>query len=128
MNIRSPLATALVVAVVVPALVAGPAEASDEVRRHGYCTGSASVKIKAQHDDGRIDLEAEVDANRNRKTWHWVLRHNGYVSFRGRAITRAPSGSFTVERSALNASGLDRFKFRAKHRPSGQVCVVRVKL
>ena len=128
MNIRSPLATALVLAVAVPTLIAGPAEASGEVRRNGSCTGSASVKIKAQHDDGRIELEAEVDSNRNRQTWRWVFRHNGYVSFTGKAITRAPSGSFEVERRAVNAKGIDSFKFRAKHRRSGQVCVVRVNL
>jgi hypothetical protein len=128
MNIRSPLATALVLAVAVPTLVAWPAEASDDVRRRGSCTGNASVKIKAQHDDGRIELEAEVDSNRVGQTWRWVLRHNGYVSFRGRAVTRAPSGSFEVERRAVNVSGIDAFKFRARHRPSGQVCVVRVNL
>src|SRR4029453_8628967 len=101
---------------------------SDEVRRSGSCTGSATVKIKAKHDDGRIELEAEVDSNRAGQRWRWVFRHNGYVSFTGRAITRAPSGSFEVERRAVNARGIDAFKFRAKHRASGQVCAVRVKL
>ena len=129
MNTRNPLVAALVLAVAIPALSAGPAQASGgEVRRTGSCTGSAEVKIKAKHDDGRIELEAEVDSNRIGQVWRWSIRHNGTVSFRGRAITRAPSGSFEVERRALNVSGLDSFKFRARHRPTGQVCVVRVKL
>jgi hypothetical protein len=125
---RNPLVAALVLAVAIPALASAPAEASDDVRRSGYCTGSASVKIKAEHDDGRIELEAEVDSNRRGQTWRWGFRHNGYASFRGRAITRGSSGSFEVERRAVNARGLDWFKFRASHRASGQVCVVRVKL
>jgi uncharacterized protein (DUF2147 family) len=129
MNTRNPLAAALVLAVAIPALAAGPAQASsDEVRRTGSCTGSANVKIKAKHDDGRIDIEAEVDSNRNGQVWRWSLRHNGDLSYRGKARTVAPSGSFTIERRTLNAAGVDSFKFRAKHRPSGQVCVVRVKL
>ena len=128
MSNRNPLVAALVLAVAIPALASAPAQASDEVRRSGSCTGSASVKIKAKHDDGRIELEAEVDSNRAGQRWRWVFRHNGYVSFTGRAITRAPSGSFEVERRAVNARGIDAFKFRAKHRASGQVCVVRVKL
>lgn len=129
MNTRNPLAAALVLAVAIPALSAAPAQASgDEVRRIGSCTGSARVEIKAKHDDGRIELEAEVDTNRIGRTWRWVIRHNGFVSFRGRAVTRAPSGSFEVERSAVNVRGLDSFKFRARHRPTGQVCVVRVTL
>jgi hypothetical protein len=130
MKTRTPLAAALVLAVVIPAVAAGPAQArsGDEVVRTGSCTGSADVKIKAKRDDGRIELEAEVDSNRNGQMWRWVLRHNGDVSYRGKAITRAPSGSFEVERRPLDASGADSFKFRAKHRPTGQVCVVRVKL
>jgi hypothetical protein len=86
------------------------------------------VKIKAKHDDGRIELEAEVDSNRIGQVWRWSIRHNGDLAFAGRARTVAPSGSFEVERRALNAAGIDSFKFRAKHRPSGQVCVVRVSL
>jgi hypothetical protein len=118
MSNRNPLVAALVLAVAIPALASAPAQASDEVRRSGSCTGSASVKIKAKH----------VDSNRVGQRWRWVFRHNGYVSFTGRATTRAPSGSFEVERRAVNARGIDAFKFRAKHRASGQVCVVRVKL
>ena len=129
MNTRNPLAAALVLAVAIPVLSAAPAQASgDEVRRTGTCTGRAEVKIKAKHDDGRIELEAEVDSNRNGQVWRWSIRHNGDLSFVGRAVTRAPSGSFEVERRALNVSGLDAFKFRARHRPTGQVCVVRVNL
>jgi len=130
MNTRNPLAAALVLAVAIPALSAGPAQArsGDEVRRTGTCTGRAEVKIKAKHDDGRIELEAEVDSNRNGQVWRWSIRHNGDLSFVGRARTVAPSGSFTVERRALNAAGIDAFKFRARHRASGQVCVVGVKL
>ena len=130
MNTRNPLAAALVLAVAIPALAAGPAQArsGDEVRRTGSCTGRAEVTIKAKHDDGRIEIEAEVDSNRNGQVWRWSLRHNGDLSYRGKARTVAPSGSFSIERRPLNVAGVDSFKFRAKHRASGQVCVVRVKL
>jgi hypothetical protein len=128
MNSRNPLVAALVLAVAIPALAAGPAQArsGDEVRRTGSCTGSADVTIKAKPDDSRIEIEAEVDSNHNGQVWRWSLRHNGDLSYRGRARTVAPSGSFTIERKPLDLSGADSFKFRARH--SGQVCVVRVKL
>jgi uncharacterized protein (DUF2147 family) len=130
MNTRNPLAAALVLAVAIPALAAGPAQArsGDEVRATGSCTGSADVRIKAKHDDGRIEIEAEVDSNHNGQVWRWSLRHNGDLSYRGRARTVAPSGSFSIERRPLDVAGSDAFKFRAKHRASGQVCTVRVKL
>jgi hypothetical protein len=42
--------------------------------------------------------------------------------------TRPPSGSFEVERKTGNASGTDRFKFRAVNKRSGEVCVARVSI
>ena len=61
-----------------------------------------------------------MDSNHNGQVWRWSIRHNGTVSFRGRAITRAPSGSFEVERKPANKAGTDTFVFRAVH--AGEVC------
>ena len=129
MRIHTHVAAAVLLATVVPPLAAGAAQAQsgDEVVRRGSCTGSTDWKIKAKHDDGRIEVEAEIDSNHNGQTWRWVLRHNGSVSARGKSVTKAPSGSFTVERRTVDVVGTDAFKFRAT-RASGEVCVARVRL
>ena len=120
---------AVLIAAVLPVAGAGPAHASDrEVIRHGSCTGSTDWKMKAKPDDGRIEVEAEIDSNRSGQKWRWVLRHEGNVVDRGRSTTRPPSGSFSVERRTNNARGTDSFKFRAKNPRSGEVCVARVSL
>jgi hypothetical protein len=97
-----------------------------EVSRQGHCSGSAVWKLKAKPDDGRLKIEAEVDANRNGRVWSWRILHDGYVSYRGTRITRAPSGSFTVERRVVDMSGPDSIGFRATSHASGQTCRGRV--
>lgn len=107
--------------------LAAPAHAGDDDRqRSGSCAGSTNWKIKAGPDDGRMEVEAEIDSNRNRQIWDWSLRHNGRYADSGTSTTRGPSGSFEVERRTANAPGKDTFKFRAVNRASGEVCIARV--
>jgi hypothetical protein len=122
------IALATVALLAVPTLVlAAPAHAGDGDReRTGSCSGSTNWKIKAGPDDGRMEVEAEIDSNRTGQTWRWTLRHEGRVADRGTSVTRGPSGSFDVERRTANTAGTDTFKFRAVNRASGEVCVARV--
>ena len=123
MHRRTGTVTALVCLAAL-ALPVTPASASggDDVRRSGDCTGSATWKLKAKPDDGRIEVEAEVDTNRNGQTWRWRLRHNGSTTAHGLKTTQAPSGSFTVRRRVVDLSGPDTLRFRAEDVASGQVC------
>jgi hypothetical protein len=93
----------------------------DEKRVAGNCTGAATSKLKAKHDDGRTDTEFEVDQNRNGVTWKVRFRLNGERVVRTTATTHAPSGSFSVERKIGNPAGSDDIVARAIS-PSGQVC------
>ncbi|MFP5362803.1 MAG: hypothetical protein ACLGI5_08755 [Thermoleophilia bacterium] len=100
----------------------GVARRGDRAKRvTGRCTGRATAKIKAKHDDGRIETEFEVDQNRNGVAWKVTIRRNGVRVASTTATTRAPSGSFSVERRIANAAGPDRITARATSR-SGQVC------
>jgi hypothetical protein len=93
-----------------------------EVRRHGSCSGPAHWKLKAKPDDGRLQIELEVDANRIGMVWSWRILHDGYVSFHGTRTTQAPSGSFKVERRVVDMAGADTIGFRAKSHATGQTC------
>ena len=108
------------VAVLVGALPA--AAGGQEVIRSGSCSGSADWKLKAKPDDGRIEVEFEVDQNRNGQRWRVVLRRDGDRFFRGIRETHAPSGSFEVSRRPANTPGPNRMKARAVNLGSGQVC------
>ncbi|WP_028644482.1 hypothetical protein [Nocardioides sp. URHA0020] len=108
---------------------AGAAQANDRgVVRQGSCTGSTHAKIKAKPDDGRIEVESEIDSNRSGQVWRWTLRHDGRVVSHGRSRTAGRSGSFEVERRPRDTAGADAFKFRAVNAATGEVCVARVRL
>ncbi len=110
----------LAVAVAVPAL---PAAANDgDVTRRGDCSGRTDWKLKASEQDSRIEVEGEIDSNRNGQTWRWRLLHNGSLSDRGTKVTRAPSGSFEVRRVVVDLRGTDKLVFRATNPASGETC------
>jgi hypothetical protein len=94
--------------------------------RSGSCSGATAWRIKARPDDGRLEVEAEIDSNHRGQTWRWVLRHDGRMVARGRSVTAGRSGSFEVERRTRNAPGTDALRFRATNVRSGEVCVARV--
>ena len=87
------LTALLAIGVALPAVA--PAKNNPGVTRTGVCSGlGANWKLKAKHDDGRVETEFEVDQNVNGRRWNVVIRRNGVVVFRGARVTRAPSGSF----------------------------------
>ena len=92
----------------------------DRVIRTGSCSTGAGWKLKVKTDDGRLEVEGEVDTNVAGQQWRWTIRHNGSVSDRGTATTTARSGSFEVERKVVDLAGTDAITFRAVR--DGQVC------
>ena len=116
--------TALALACLTLGALAPAATASggddDRVIRTGSCSGSADWKLKVKTDDGRLEVEGEIDSNVAGQRWRWTLRHNGSVSDRGVGTTTARSGSFEVERKVVDLAGTDAITFRAVR--DGQVC------
>jgi hypothetical protein len=93
-----------------------------EVIKRGSCSGSATWKLKAKHDDGAIETEFEVDQNVAGKRWRVAIRQNGVRRFVGIRTTKAPSGSFTVHRRLDNKPGSDRIVGKATALATGQTC------
>lgn len=91
------------------------------VRVTGSCDGDSTAKLKAKPDDGRLEVEFEVDENRVGSAWTVTITRNDDTVVRRTATTRAPSGSFSVERKIANPAGTDRISARAVS-PSGEVC------
>ena len=120
------LATAALLAV--PA-VATPAHAKggDAVRNSASCA-SGTIKVKAKADNGKLEVEGEVDTNRVGQTWNWRIVRDGTVAAKGSKTTAGPSGSFSVTRRIANPAGQDTIKFRAVRPATGQSCSVKVTL
>jgi hypothetical protein len=92
------------------------------VIKTGRCSSGASWKPKAKHDDGLIEIEFEVDQNISGRRWNVVLTRDGVVVFPGARITRAPSGSFEINRRIRNPVGSDRIVASARAGRGGQLC------
>jgi hypothetical protein len=110
-------AAAVLVLWAVPAV---PAKDREDVRVAGTCTGASSSKLKLSDEDGRIEVEFEVDQNRVGVRWRVVLRQNGRVVRRTTRVTRRPSGSFEARLLAANRPGPDRFAATATR--AGETC------
>jgi hypothetical protein len=112
----------------VPAVSATAKDGDGRVIRTGDCSGRTDWKIKAKPDDGRIEVEWEVDQNRNGQVWTWTIRHDGSTVASGRRTTSAPSGSFSVERRIVDAQGQHRVSATARNVRTGEVCRASVRI
>ena len=113
-------AVAAVAGLALTATPAGVARDGDVLVR-GTCTKSSTSKLKLSREDGRVEVEFEVDQNRNGVTWRIVLTRNGTRVFSGARTTRPPSGSFEARRVVGDTPAADRFRARATS-PFGDVC------
>ena len=97
-----------------------------DVERHGTCSGAAHWEFDASHENGRIEMEFEVDSAKAGKTWHVKLSHNGSV-FDTLNKTTDHEGNFDVDRYVNDTSGTDTLGAKAVS-PSGQVCKGRLSI
>jgi hypothetical protein len=94
-----------------------------DVRVAGSCTDSTTSKLKVSGEDAGIEVEFEVDQNRNGVRWTVTLQRNGKLVGRRVGITRGPSGSFEARFVTRNGPGADRFVARATR--VGETCTAR---
>jgi hypothetical protein len=117
---------ATVVGVGMIGIFTAPASAShggggNGVQERGSCSGGGAFKLKAKHDDGRIEVEYQVDTNRAGQVWHVRLTDNGTRFFNADRRTSPPSGSFEINRRVTNRPGSDTIRAHAtfNHRTCG---------
>jgi hypothetical protein len=122
-RLRQNLIVAGVVAsAILVTMVPSVAANSRDIIRTGSCTGASDWKLKLSPEDGRIEVEWEIDSNRTGQVWTVVLKHNGTEVARTARKTVAPSGSFEYRRVEPNRRGTDRFNAYARNRTTGEYC------
>jgi hypothetical protein len=118
------LALAAVLTVAGAGLTATPlasAKDGDGVRARGTCTHGSSATLKVHREDNGIEVEFEVDQNRNHVPWKVMLRRNGSLVLSSTATTRAPSGSFEIHRVTSGSGTISAVATR-----SGERCAATV--
>ena len=104
MSKRSVLMTIASVTALALLALGSPAFAKDgDVLVRGTCTGKSASKLKLSAENGRIEVEFEVDQNRNGVPWTVVLTRNGTRVAQLTRVTKAPSGSFEARKLIANA-------------------------
>ena len=106
-NVKRFARSRLVLPTALAAVPAAPAKDGD-VRRAGRCTGASTAKIKLSEENGRIEIEFEVDQNRVGVRWNMVLRGNGTVIRRASRVTRAERGPSSCGHWTANRTGAER--------------------
>jgi hypothetical protein len=105
------------------AFASGAGAKDGDVEVAGTCTGAARAELDLSHEDGGVEVELEVDQNRNGVRWTVQLYRNGVLAGTRVWVTRGPCGSFEARFVTRNGPGVDRFVARAT-RP-GERCVAR---
>lgn len=109
-------------------VIAVPAVASAgdrDVIREGLCSGRSDWKLKLSPEDGRIEVEFEVDQNVVGDEWRVRIRHDGQLAFRGTRTTRGASASFELRIVEPNNAGADVFGARARNLSTDELCAGR---
>jgi hypothetical protein len=112
-----------VVAALVLAVPAVASAGGRDVIREGRCSGRSDWKLKLSPENGRIEVEFEVDQNVVGDVWRIRIRHDEDLVFRERRTTRGASGSFEVRIVEPNNVGTDAFRARARNVSTDEVCV-----
>jgi hypothetical protein len=98
------------------------AKGGDATIRTGNCSMNSDWKLKVKPDDGKLEVEFEVDQNKNGQLWNVTLKRDGNAFFSGQKTTKAPSGSFSIERRTTNGAGTDKIVGKATNAKTGETC------
>ena len=83
------------------------------VSSSGACTSGGHFQLKAKHDDGRIEMEYQVDTDHAGQVWAVRITDNGAVVVSRHATTAGPSGSFTIRKVIADRPGPDKIHAHA---------------
>jgi hypothetical protein len=117
-------AVALSAAVVLLGAAAPASAKSGDVVKRAACSGASVTKLKLSAEGSRMETELEVDSNRTGQRWSVGLYRIGTKVASTTAVTRAPSGSFSVRRLVSNGAGRETVKGLATNSSTGEVCRV----
>ena len=122
-------ATAICSVLVLSAPTSASAAAPGVVSR-STCTQGTNAMLTLSHDDGHVEAEIELHADRAGQTWK-VLFYNENV--REFAVSQRTSpedggGTLSVSRLLANHAGTDRITATATNRVTKERCVVRATL
>jgi hypothetical protein len=89
--------------------------------KQGPCSASADWKLSVKPDNGRLQVEFEVEHAKPGSTWSVRMTDNGTQFFTG-SRTANSQHKFQVRKLTNNRAGADKVTAQATNDASGQVC------
>lgn len=100
----------------------GPVAAKEgDLIARGSCGGRIKTKLKASPENGRIELEYELDNAAPNEAWRILIRKNGRTILRTTRRTNG-FGDLEVRKLTSNGNGNERIEASAKRVSGGGVC------
>ena len=72
------------------AMAARHAPSKGGITATGPCSGASTWKLTASPDNGRVEVQFEIDSNVVGQAWKVRLSDNGTFFFKGSAVTQGP--------------------------------------
>lgn len=114
-NIRKTVAAAGAAALFAAPLsmIASPAHADDQEKEREFRVAGAEVDFSVEKDDGRFEVEVDIDEAEPGSEWRVVLWHDG-KRFHNRVHRADGDGDVEIEKNRPNTTGADTFKVRVQ--------------
>jgi hypothetical protein len=94
-------------------LVAGPAHADGPEKDREFRVAGAEVDFSVSKDDGRFEVEVDIDDAEPGGRWRVVLWHDGR-RYHSKVHRADGDGDVEIEKDRRNTRGADTFKLRVK--------------
>ena len=92
----------------------------------GQCSAGSLWTITAKPDNGRMEVEFQVDSNRIGESWTVRITDNDELVSEATPVTLAPSGSFTVRTLTTDRAGVDHVVGVARSMGIDETCNAQV--
>jgi len=120
------IAGALAVSIMTAAAPAATAASTTPVVRSGKCSGTSTWLLTLKIDNGRIEVDSEVNHTRNGQVWKFVFKDNLVVFARAKVVAGSPGndpGQASATRYVRPVAGANHIMVRSRDYATGQFCV-----
>jgi hypothetical protein len=93
------------------------------ITTEGSCSGASTWKLTLSTENNQVEAQLEVDQNVIGDTRRVIMKDNGVVFFRGKAVTQGPSGSFEIRKLTADQNGTDNVVGLARNVSTGETCM-----
>ena len=94
-------------------MIASPAHADDQEKEREFRVAGAEVDFSVEKDDGRFEVEVDIDEAEPGSEWRVVLWHDG-KRFHNRVHRADGDGDVEIDKNRPNTTGADTFKVRVQ--------------